>query len=64
MYKSPRTGDISRRGLLKGATALGAAGLILPASVRRAAIASHHRATSSMSCVRRARGKLSRKRRP
>ena len=37
MYKSPRTGDISRRGLLKGATALGAAGLILPASVRRAA---------------------------
>ncbi|MCB2116835.1 MAG: ABC transporter substrate-binding protein [Rhodobacteraceae bacterium] len=30
------TGGLSRRGLLKGATALGAAGLILPASVRRA----------------------------
>ncbi|MDI3336086.1 ABC transporter substrate-binding protein [Defluviimonas aestuarii] len=30
------TGGLSRRGLLKGATALGAAGLILPASVRKA----------------------------
>lgn len=30
-------GGLSRRGLIKGATALGAAGLILPASVRRAA---------------------------
>ncbi|SPH18009.1 Heme-binding protein A [Defluviimonas aquaemixtae] len=32
-----RMGGLSRRGLLQGATALGAAGLILPASVRRAA---------------------------
>ncbi|MGB3314923.1 MAG: ABC transporter substrate-binding protein [Albidovulum sp.] len=31
------TGGLSRRGLLKGATALGAAGLILPASMRKAA---------------------------
>ncbi len=30
------TGDLSRRGLLQGATALGAASLILPAGVRRA----------------------------
>lgn len=30
------TGGLSRRSLIKGATALGAAGLILPASVRRA----------------------------
>ncbi|MGB3178848.1 MAG: ABC transporter substrate-binding protein [Albidovulum sp.] len=30
------TGALSRRGLLKGATALGAAGLILPASMRKA----------------------------
>ena len=30
-------GGLSRRSLIKGATALGAAGLILPAGVRRAA---------------------------
>lgn len=36
MTDSRSQNGLSRRGLLKGATALGAAGLILPASVRRA----------------------------
>jgi peptide/nickel transport system substrate-binding protein len=37
MSSVPRPGGVTRRGVLKGATALGAASLILPAGVRRAA---------------------------
>ena len=36
MHKSHHAGDLSRRSLLKGATALGTAALILPSTVRRA----------------------------